>query len=119
MAGVLIILYFGQKNVLGTGWRAWGIAAFTTFLSCFVKLSVKSSSAAKLFNAVHKAQVSWNRIKPLLTRKDERTAIEDQTAENHARECKEKNDTVPAGKTETTVQKIQISHLNFAYPDGK
>ena len=119
MAGVLFILYFGQKNILGTGWRAWGIAAFTTFLSCFVKLSVKSSSAAKLFNAVHKAQVSWNRIKPLLTRKDERTAIEDQTAENHARECKEKNDTVPAGKTETTVQKIQISHLNFAYPDGK
>ena len=119
MAGVLFILYFGQKNVLGTGWRAWGIAAFTTFLSCFVKLSVKSSSAAKLFNAVHKAQVSWNRIKPLLTRKDERTAIEDQTAENHARECKEKNDTVPAGKTETTVQKIQISYLNFAYPDGK
>ena len=119
MAGVLFILYFGQKNVLGTGWRAWGIAAFTTFLSCFVKLSVKSSSAAKLFNAVHKAQVSWNRIKPLLTRKDERTAIEDQTAENHARECKEKNDTVPAGNTETTVQKIQISHLNFAYPDGK
>lgn len=90
MAGVLFILYFGQKNILGTGWRAWGIAAFTTFLSCFVKLSVKSSSAAKLFNAVHKAQVSWNRIKPLLTRKDERTAIEDQTAENHARECKEK-----------------------------
>ena len=119
MAGVLFILYFGQKNILGTGWRAWGIAAFTTFLSCFVKLSVKSSSAAKLFNAVHKAQVSWNRIKPLLTRKDERTVIEDQTAENHARECKEKNDTVPAGKTETTVQKIQISHLNFAYPDGK
>ena len=68
MAGVLFILYFGQKNVLGTGWRTWGIAAFTTFLSCFVKLSVKSSSAAKLFNAVHKAQVSWNRIKPLLTR---------------------------------------------------
>ena len=30
------------------------------------KLSVKSSSAAKLFNAVHKAQVSWKRIKPLM-----------------------------------------------------
>lgn len=67
MTGVLFILYFGQKNVLGSGWSVWTIAAFTTFLSCFVKLSVKSSSAAKLFNAVHKAQVSWNRIKPLLT----------------------------------------------------
>ena len=63
MMGVFFILYFGQKNVLGTGWQAWSIASFTTFLVCFVKLSVKSSSAAKLFNAVHKAQVSWNRIK--------------------------------------------------------
>lgn len=36
--------------------KSWSIAAFTTFLACFVKLSVKSSSAAKLFNAVHKAQ---------------------------------------------------------------
>lgn len=27
---------------------------------------MKSSSAAKLFNAVHKAQVSWKRIKPLM-----------------------------------------------------
>ena len=72
MAGVLFILYFGQKNVLGTGWQPWTIAAFTTFLSCFTKLSVKSSSAAKLFNAVHKAQVSWNRIKPLLAQKPQK-----------------------------------------------
>ena len=119
MASILFILYFGGRNVLHEGWTPWTIAVFTTFLSCYTKLATKSSSAAKLFNAVHKAQVSWNRIKPLLTRKDERTVIEDQTAENHARECREKNDTVPAGKTETTVQKIQISHLNFAYPDGK
>lgn len=34
--------------------------------ACFVKLSVKSTSAAKLFNAVHKAQVSWKRIRPLM-----------------------------------------------------
>ncbi len=66
MAGVIFILYFGGKNVLGNGWRAWDIAAFTTFLSCFTKLSVKSSKAAKLFNSVHKAQVSWKRIKPLM-----------------------------------------------------
>ena len=30
---VLFILYFGARNVLGMGWRAWDIAAFTTFLS--------------------------------------------------------------------------------------
>ena len=65
-AGVLFILWFGAKNVLGTGWSAWDIAAFTTFLSCFTKLTVKSSKVAKLFNAVQKAEVSWKRIRPLM-----------------------------------------------------
>lgn len=100
MAGVFFILYFGQKNVLGTGWQAWSIASFTTFLVCFVKLSVKSSSAAKLFNAVHKAQVSWNRIKPLLP----------QEEENETDEVKVK---------ETPVEALKVKHLSFTYPDGK
>ena len=65
-AGVLFILWFGAKNVLGTGWRPWDIAAFTTFLSCFTKLTVKASKVAKLFNSIQKAQVSWKRIKPLM-----------------------------------------------------
>lgn len=66
MAGTGMIFWFGAKNVQGTGWEAWNIASFTTFLACFTKLAVKTSHAAKLFNAVQKAQVSWQRIKPLL-----------------------------------------------------
>lgn len=100
MAGVFFILYFGQKNVLGTGWQAWSIASFTTFLVCFVKLSVKSSSAAKLFNAVHKAQVSWNRIKPLLPQEEEN-----------------KTDEVKVKKT--PFEALKVKHLSFTYPDGK
>ena len=100
MAGVLFILYFGQKNVLGTGWQPWTIAAFTTFLSCFTKLSVKSSSVAKLFNAVYKAQVSWNRIKPLLAQKPRESAAKRADAEGRA-------------------DKLEMKHLSFAYPDGK
>ena len=100
MAGVFFILYFGQKNVLGTGWQAWSIASFTTFLVCFVKLSVKSSSAAKLFNAVHKAQVSWNRIKPLLP----------QEEENETDEVKVKK---------APVEALKVKHLSLTYPDGK
>ena len=70
MTGVLFIFTFGARNVAGTGWAAWDIAALTTFLSCFGKLAVKSSHAAKLFNAVQKAQVSWGRIKPLMRQPD-------------------------------------------------
>ncbi len=96
MTGVLFILYFGQKNVLGNGWKAWDIAAFTTFLACFVKLSVKSSSAAKLFNAVHKAQVSWKRICPLL----------------YPAEQEETNEASKPGE-------LTVEHLSFTYEDGK
>ncbi len=71
MTSVLFILTFGVKNVLGTGWARWNIAAFTTFLSCFTKLSLKSSRAARMFNAVQKAQVSWARIRPLMERVEE------------------------------------------------
>lgn len=66
MTSVLFIIWIGAKNIQGTGWASWDIAAFTTFLSCFAKLALKSSKAAKLFNAVQKAKVSWLRIQPLM-----------------------------------------------------
>ena len=96
MTGVLFILYFGAANVLGTGWKVWTAAIFTTFLSCFTKLSVKSSNAAKLFNAVHKAQVSWKRIKPLMN----------PVIENEKPEIR-------------TVSQLSVQELTFAYPDGE
>lgn len=63
---VILIFYFGSRNVLGTSWVKWDIAAFTAFLACFLKLAVKSSHVAKLFNAVQKAEVSWDRISSYL-----------------------------------------------------
>lgn len=96
MAGCLFILYFGGRNVLGSGWKAWDVAAFATFLSCFTKLSTKSSSAAKLFNAVHKAQVSWKRIRPLMK----------ETAVSEASDAQQ-----PGA--------LMVSQLSFSYPNGK
>ena len=93
---VLFILYFGAKNVLGTGWRAWDIAAFTTFLSCFIKMSTKSSKAAKLFNAVQRAEVSWKRIKPLMKEPETLAPLD-----------------APAA------QRIELKDLSFAYDGGK
>ncbi len=92
---VLFILWFGAKNVLGTGWRAWDIAAFTTFLSCFMKTAVKSSKAAKLFNAVQRAEVSWKRIKPMMKAP---RALEPLA--------------VPAA------QRVEVSGLSFCYDSG-
>lgn len=62
MLGVILIFYDGSRNVQE---GIWNVASFTAYLSCFTKMAVKSSKAAKLFNAVQKAKVSWSRIQPV------------------------------------------------------
>ena len=95
MLGAVLILWLGGKNVAGIGWASWDIAAFTAFLTCFTKLSVKTSKAAKLFNSVQKAQVSWKRIKPLL------------------KDVEEAPELPPAPAAD-----LEVSGLGFAYPGG-
>ena len=95
MTGVLFIIWFGAANIRGTGWSSWNIAAFTTFLACFTKLAVKSSKAAKLFNAVQKAEVSWKRICPFM------------------KPCAV-TDALPPAKPAS----LSVSHLSFSYPGG-
>lgn len=93
MLGSIVIIWFGGKNVFGTGWCVWNIAAFTTFFSCYQKLAIKSSKAAKLFNAVQKAQVSWKRVKPYLGRVE--------------KEAEQVADDFPS---------LFVEHVTFAYP---
>lgn len=67
LLGLFPILYFGCHYVIqGT----WNIAIFTTYVACFLKLATKSSKSAKLFNSVHKAQISWKRLSPYLLNPD-------------------------------------------------
>ncbi len=68
--GFIVIIFLGGRNVLGTGWTAWDIAAFSAYFACFGKLAKKSSHAANLFNAIQKAEVSWKRILPYMHESD-------------------------------------------------
>lgn len=95
MIGVIFIIYFGAKNVIGTGWTTWNIAAFATFFSCFTKLAYKSSKAAKLFNSVQKAKVSWTRIKPFMK---DYIEINKNTNFDHK-----------------IIDSLTLSHLSFSY----
>lgn len=96
MAGTVFIIWLGGRNVLGSGWRAWTIAAFTTYLACFTKLSQKTSHAAKLFNALQKAEVSWKRIRPFM---------------------KETPDTPDAGAAQPA--DLVCEDVSFAYPEDR
>ena len=96
MLGTVPILWLGARNVQGAGWVSWDIAAFTAFLTCYAKLAVKTSKAAKLFNSVQKAQVSWKRVKPLLQPLQAVSALP------------------PAPSAE-----LAVSNLSFSYPGGR
>lgn len=128
MAGTVMILYFGSRNIVGIGWTSWDVAAFTTFLACYTKLSDKSSKAAKLFNAVQRAQVSWKRIYPYMERaaetmeKDEIAVREEKISIENCGEAmnadweggtEDKTRMKEVGKMEKV---ITADHLTFAYP---
>ena len=105
MGGAVMILYFGAKNVLGTGWVSWDIAAFTTFFACFTKLAVKVSHAAKLVNAVQKAAVSWKRIRPFLSGSGNRVRL---------------GETPDGGPDqEKRAERLEMRDVTMGYPDKK
>lgn len=92
MTGIVFIIYFGSKRVVN---NLWDIAIFTTYISCFTKMAVKSSKAAKLFNAVQKAKVSWDRIYPIID-----------------------NDHEVKNRKPFDVNTVEVSNLSYAY-DGQ
>ncbi|MGN1406413.1 MAG: ABC transporter transmembrane domain-containing protein, partial [Erysipelotrichaceae bacterium] len=92
MTGAVLVIIYGVLNIQKS---IWDIAAFTTYFSCYQKLALKSSKAAKLFNAVQKAEVSWKRIKPYL------------------RYCDyDKDEEMDFGK------ELSVNNVSFGYHDG-
>ena len=91
MTGIVFVIYFGSKRVMN---NLWDVAIFTTYISCFTKMAVKSSKAAKLFNAVQKAKVSWDRIYPII-----------------------ENDHEVKNRKPIDVNTIEVSNLSYAYDD--
>ena len=94
MSGILFILWFGGKNVLGTGWTLWDIGVFTTYVSCFTKFAQKVSTSARMFNRMQRALVSWRRIKPLF-----REYVE-----------------LPRPETGASVERIRVENAAVSYP---
>ena len=64
MIGIVAIVFWGGKMAID---GFWTVGEFSAYVILFTGLTVKASKAAKLFNSVQKAQVSWGRIKPYLT----------------------------------------------------
>ncbi len=91
--GIFFILYFGSQNIF---YGTWNIAIFTTYISCFMKMADKSSKSAKLFNAVHKAKVSYSRIQKYV-----------------------QNEALSFHSHQIDIQTLTVKDLSFSYPEAK
>lgn len=101
MTGVIFIIYLGGRNCLGVGYRLWDIAALTTTVACYVKISDKASKVARLVNSIQKAEVSWKRLRANLS---------------EVKACKKVDETT---RFEEKAVNIAVNGLKFTYPNGK
>lgn len=76
--GIICVIYSGGQKVLS---GAWSIGTFSAYLTIFTAFTVKASKAGKLFNSVHKAKISWLRIKDYLQPMKYKDEIDNTTDE--------------------------------------
>ena len=92
MAGTVMILYFGSKNILLEAAGRAGCRSIYDLPSRAIRsFPTSPRRRRKLFNAVHKAQVSWKRIHPYMERAaqaEEEDEIAEQTEKFSAKQAK-------------------------------
>ncbi len=91
--GFIFVLFFGGRLVVEGN---WSIGSFSSYILLYAAFTVKASKASKLFNAWQKAQVSFSRIRSLLSGHPE-----EDTVIRHPLD-QERN--------------LVVSHLSFRYP---
>ncbi|MEG2013219.1 MAG: ABC transporter ATP-binding protein [Anaerovoracaceae bacterium] len=103
LIGIVAIVFYSGNMVLN---GQWTVGAFSAYIAIFTSFAVKVSKAAKLFNSVQKAEVSWLRIKPYLS------------------EYREEKDRkfVAEGTTELIVKNMafrKVSNISFSVKTGQ
>lgn len=104
MLGVIVVITSGGINVAR---GIWSVGVFSTYMSLFKILASKASRAAKLFNSVQKAAVSWGRIKPYMK------PCESRSRNMYIDEVKESQSEIAAAKEERNA--LSLKHLSYGY----
>jgi len=86
LIGIILVVVWGGKMTID---GIWTIGRFSAYITIFASFAGKCSKAAKLFNSVQKAQISWRRIKPYLSK---------PTAGEQAADCTYASGVKTAGK---------------------
>lgn len=93
--GILLVFGLGGEAVID---GRWTIGMFTSYLSMFTAMALRTNTAAKVFNGWHSAKASWDRILEKI-----RTNSEVIKAPEHDNQ-------------HLHVSKVTVNNLSFKYP---
>ncbi|MFA6941911.1 MAG: ABC transporter ATP-binding protein [Clostridiaceae bacterium] len=67
-AGIILVIAYGGERVIN---GSWSIGSFTAYITMFIALAVRTTTAAKVFNIQQGAKASWERVKALIKNSEE------------------------------------------------
>lgn len=90
--GIVVVIFLGGNKVIEGNWT---IGTFTAYITMFLALAVRTTTAAKVFNIQQGAKASWDRVLGLIN--------------NESQVEYKKEDSLKP-------QEISIKNLSFKYP---
>ncbi|WP_077368241.1 ABC transporter ATP-binding protein [Anaerosalibacter sp. Marseille-P3206] len=90
--GIVVVIFLGGNKVIEGNWT---IGTFTAYITMFLALAVRTTTAAKVFNIQQGAKASWDRVLGLIN--------------NESQVKYKKEDSLKP-------QEISIKNLSFKYP---
>lgn len=107
MTGIILVITMLGSRVVN---QTMTVGTFSAYISVFTAMAFKASKAAKLFNSVQKANVSWKRIRPYM---------ETYKEDSMKTECSEETNQVEeTDKLEHREDFLRVSGLSFGYMEG-
>ena len=67
-AGIILVIAYGGDRVIK---GSWSIGSFTAYITMFIALAARTTTAAKVFNIQQGAKASWERVKALINNSGE------------------------------------------------
>lgn len=107
MTGVIVVIVMLGGRVVD---KSFTIGMFVTYITIFTAMAFKASKAAKLFNSVQKATVSWRRIKPYMEEyREDRADVDSMSSKDLSKiEVQLSNLSIPYG----------VEHLDLSLSEG-
>ena len=102
LLGMIFVFLIGIQRIQN---GIWNIAVLTAYISCYTRVSLKTSKSAALFNAMTRSRVCWERIR------EKMHDVQDETHVPHP--IRNIDVSIPLAYYDPTIPVLHDIHLHF------